>query len=321
MANALLIGSAATKYWFADARTPKNDLDFFIDYKALNQWVETCPLIRHVESIYDDVVQVVLRTGQTFDFDNSRYVSVQRFMALNADGPTFEIYGISYKIASPESLLAIKKSHVNYRHNWRKHIADYTYLKSKKLQLNDALNEALQARLQEREARGDFKTPGSLDKTNDEFFAASESGVRRKFVHDDLHKAVAYGTEPLYTKAKHDQSKALLDQELFSKFSKEDQCRLVREETYVIGLERIIIPMWYNQYLLQQNGLIDEIALEPNSAATAYEYALMRICTDLTKGWFREFATEHYAQLAKPDCDYIGKFMAAFAAGTLKFKD
>ncbi len=319
--KALLVGSAALKFWFADARTPKNDFDFFIDHTTLNDWInEHRGNLRHIHYLKDDIIQVELRTGNTLGFDNTKYKSVQKFIDLNSEMPVWDVYGIQFNIASPESLLAIKQSHIHHRHNWHKHIKDYAFLKEKGLELTDTFKEAFALRSKEREARQDFKKPGSLSKANEEFFARSENSVRRKFVHDELHEIIAYHDKPLYTKAKRDQSKALLDKDLFEAFSLEDQLCLVREETYVIGLERIVIPSWYNQYLLQQSRIINSIILEPKIAEQAYSYALMRICTDLTKGWFREFATEHYTELHKPDCDFVDKFVTAFNSQRLKFK-
>jgi hypothetical protein len=33
-------------------------------------------------------------------------------------------------------------------------------------------------------------------------------------------------------------------------------------------------------------------------AQTAYSEALLRVCTSLTKGWFRQFAVDHWPQVS-----------------------
>lgn len=318
--DAILIGSRAMKFWYSDAREPNNDFDFLIDAAALDQWdLHYRHQCYQVHKIASDIIRFDLRIGGTLGFD-SRTPSVAMFLEANRNMPELEMFGIKCHIASPETLLAIKRSHIHHRHNWYKHIADYTFLKSKHLTLSPVLVDALAERTKERDARGDFKRPRSLATSNDQFFAQSDAAVRRKFEHDQLHRTVMYHDAPLYSRAKIDQSKATLERGLFEKFDYADQCRLVREEAYVIGLERIIIPDWYNKYQMQQFGLFDSIQLDPKLAETAYAYALMRISTDLTSGWFRDFALENYHVLRHHDVDFVSKFLAAFESGALTFK-
>ena len=62
------------------------------------------------------------------------------------------------------------------------------------------------------------------------------------------------------------------------------------------------------------------MCLDPKLSKKAYDYALMRISTDLTRGWFREFAMENNLHLRKADVDYVDKFLCAFESGELTFK-
>ena len=55
----------------------------------------------------------------------------------------------------------------------------------------------------------------------------------------------------------------------------------------VIALERYLIPM------ISKNQ------------ETAYNLALVRICTTLTKGWFRQFAIDNYPRLSNLDKDLL----------------
>ncbi|RGB26515.1 hypothetical protein C1646_674720 [Rhizophagus diaphanus] len=54
-----------------------------------------------------------------------------------------------------------------------------------------------------------------------------------------------------------------------------------------IALERYLIPMI------------------SNNQETSYNMALVKICTTLTKGWFRQFAVDNYPQLLKLDKDLL----------------
>ena len=55
----------------------------------------------------------------------------------------------------------------------------------------------------------------------------------------------------------------------------------------VIALERYLIPM------------------TSKNQETAYRSALVRICTTLTKGWFRQFAIDNYPRLSNLDKDLL----------------
>ena len=55
----------------------------------------------------------------------------------------------------------------------------------------------------------------------------------------------------------------------------------------VIALERYLIPM------------------VSKNQETSYHSALVRICTSLTKGWFRQFAIDNYPQLSNLDKDLL----------------
>lgn len=317
--DAILVGSRATKYWFSRSRDPNDDYDFFIDSDALDYWK-----LRHGDQyisstrIGDDNIQFRMKIGTTLGFDNSRYQSVRMFLDINKDMPKMEAFGLKFRVASPESLLAIKKSHIYHRHNWFKHIDDYSFLKSQGLCLTHEIIAAMDERIRERDQRGDFKIPASLDVSNEKFFSESDKTVKRKFKHDDLHKAVMYYDEPIYDKIKHDKSKAMVEKELFDGLSYDDKCNLVREEAYVIGLERIIIPQWYNYSLLRSYGLSDEpLEISSKTIMNAYKYAIMRLSTDLTKGWFREFVAENYIELKEPDVDYVDKFLRAYNNGNI----
>ena len=45
----------------------------------------------------------------------------------------------------------------------------------------------------------------------------------------------------------------------------------------------------------------------------AFDWALMRICTTLCSGWFREFATVNYFKIKdRMDNNYVEKFLTAY---------
>jgi hypothetical protein len=267
--DALLVGSRALKYWYKDARDLRHrahDFDFFIKSSALDEWtLKHNNHYRDVEMVGPDKPRYEMSIGLSIEFDTTEYESVKLFLEHNSKMPTMEAFGLKFRVASPSTLLAIKRSHIFWRHNWHKHIYDYSFMKSKNVEIIPEILEACDIRTKEREERGEFKRPVNLQVKNEDFFEQSDKAVRRKFDHDNLHHVIKYYDVPLFEKAKKDLSLASLDQDLFEKFDFIDKCRLVREEAYVIGLERVIMPAWYNQYLMLKNGMIDEICLDPNS--------------------------------------------------------
>lgn len=317
--DALLVGSRALKYWFKDARCPNDDYDFFVTVDTLNEF--------HLNFVHksEDVIykeqhpiNYRLKIGTNVGFDNNSVPSVQMIMAMSNNCPSISLFGLDCRIASPQILMAIKRSHLHHRKDWGKHISDYVFLQRHAVSLNDDLLQVVHKRQQERDLRG-MERKINLNKSNHEFFKQSDKSVRRKFEHDDIHLAVACYDKPLFTRVKNDQTRAALEYHLFCDLSYEDKCNLVREEAYVIGLERIIIPKWYNQKLINSSGLPSR-DISHDLIDFAFKYALMRICTDLTKGWFRDFAIDNYHHIILHMHQYYDQFKAAINSGALKLK-
>jgi hypothetical protein len=120
-----------------------------------------------------------------------------------------------------------------------------------------------------------------LKKQNEEFF---KDGVDRKYVHDDIHRAVAYYDEPMFEKLKKDRSSAMLDHGMFLELSHDDQLKLCREEIYVTALERFLITSNFR-----------------TSRRSAYMGACRLLVTSMTKGWFPKFLVLNWQELCNPD--------------------
>jgi hypothetical protein len=89
-------------------------------------------------------------------------------------------------------------------------------------------------------------------------------------------------------------------------FTFEDKCKCVLEEAYVIALERRIIPMIFGG----GGGYTSEEALD---------WALMRVCTTLCSGWFRNFATNNYYDIKRlSNKNYVEKFLTEYENGNIK---
>jgi hypothetical protein len=205
-------------------------------------------------------------------------------------------------VASPVSLALIKRSHLYDPADWHKHVADYHVLRASIIaaSIKPEHRAAGEQRLSEWRAQhpGD-RGSNSMRIPNADFFANTRAALIRAYDHDDLHQATCYGERPLYQQLKDDPSLAYVFGRHFEALSHLERIRLVREETYAIALERVVIP---------------SIELDrPWDADRAFLHALRRICTNLTTGWFRDFAIENYPEICKYDTNFVGRFLDALA--------
>lgn len=195
------------------------------------------------------------------------------------------IFDSTEGVPSPSILYTLKLSHAFWAINWPKTMYDIAFFQQKSV----VYDEELFSLLYKDWVKIHGKKRAYLKKENDEFF---KDGVDRKYVHDDIHRAVAYYDEPMFEKLKKDRSLAMLDHDMFLKLSHEDKLRLCREEIYVTALERFLIPSDFR-----------------TSRRSAYMGACRLLVTSMTKGWFPKFLVMNWSDLVKPDeHDFVGLF-------------
>lgn len=294
----ILIGSAAARYWFSELREPK-DLDFICKKNEVQIFIRQ----------YKDMIRSSLPTK----IENKYVVRLNSSLKLEFDCAENESNNILYNhtknnygifnsaVCEPALLAMIKRSHLVVPINFKKHIIDYHDL-LKKCDITDFHLNFCQIRRKETISRQKkYRTP-SLNMTNSEFFGRSDGKVPYVYIHDDIHKVMAHFDKPVYEMMKRDFSQAKCEKDMFDDLSYEFRVKCVREEAYVIALERKIIPN-----------------IEPTNPEKAYEWALMRICTTLTSGWFRDFAIDNYFIIKNNNnFDYVGKFQQAISDGKLR---
>ncbi len=308
----LLVGSQAAYFHFLDFRVPK-DWDVFCTISELSKWV-----LKNKENINSYFLDVnkskffaTTKTKRKFEFSiyNNVFNENEKSSAqLFCEARSNQLHVLDdFYVASPQTLLFLKTTHITYPIHWDKNIEDYHFLKSNVDLANCENKEMIGYMVRKYETDKKFKNKKSKNKSlkmsNDDFFLKSKS-VERFYLHDDLHVATSYYSEPLYSSLKYDKTKAFIDKELFDKLQHIDKIRTVREECYAIALERKIIPGW------QKHVDID--------STEAFNYALKRVCTTLTSGWFRWFAIENWPEIRKFDVDYVGKFTEAVNSGKIK---
>lgn len=233
-------------------------------------------------------------------------------------------YTIQYVIPPLLYLERIKTSHIYQPINWFKHVKDLhmmrqallpkvktsenwyrVYAKDKPTHLPTTKNLILEMLDLEdqfmikrrREFNKLFGIPGEgihLDMANKEFLDPEELKMDVFIDHDELHDLIKYDEVPIQNLIRKDLSNAMCDLSLFQSLTKDQQLKCVCEERDVLALERRLLPKIMKE------------------AREAREYAMYRICTTITKGWFRGFAVDHYPEvmeLTQPLQPFIHKIL------------
>ena len=303
----LVVGSKALNYHFPDLKREVKDIDIIGTKDDIKYLINTLSpeKIRETESI--TTLFNIQTPNEFFNTKNVEILNADNSEALSEyikfdtqDGKL----GSGLRFASPEVLLSLKKSHINFPIKFEKHIKDYNFLLSKLKE--DKLSKITKTNFKETEKRvGELRTP-SLKKSTMNFFGQSDGYVKYFYIHDDIHRVMAHYDRPVYEDMQVDSSSAWCEKDMWNKFSFEKKAKCVLEEAYVIALERRIIPML--------NGCGEVV-----TSKKAFEWALMRICTNLCSGWFRQFATDNYLNILEYyNPNYVQKFLKAESEGLIK---
>lgn len=120
----------------------------------------------------------------------------------------------------------------------------------------------------------------NLNRTKEEFFNPEDDFY--VYDHDTIHEAIAVRSGPAYWSYGVPGQEVLSSKSLF--FSADHYTRLlgVYEEACVLALERIHIPNNFNPRYGEKSSFL---------------FALEKVCTSITSGWFREFAWENWHEV------------------------
>jgi hypothetical protein len=235
-----------------------------------------------------DKIHVRTKDGWNFEWEIAK--------AGNCAQELLDYFDLGQDFAPTHVLLALKLSH-RYKRNsphFLKTMRDIQFLRKQGVTLGTELEEWLPKRETETYTYAHPK----LDVSKAAFFDGD--GVPYIYDHDSIHLAVAmesrieYGQPcpdgkvgcmvahgkrvmvPAYTKYIKTGAAVMTSKEKF--FAVDEKTRLhgVYEESCVLALERSQIPF------------------PDASPRKSFEYALMKVCTSITSGWFREYAWENY---------------------------
>lgn len=290
----LLIGSRATKFLFSDARKP-NDWDFIATSKEVDDFLSNYEYINTSKHSKKRQAKVNIN-GEliNFEFDLvEAYESNKLLYDLNYVNHFDSYLNIDYKIASPDVLFLLKRSHVVFNIHWNKNIYDYLFLKRKVNLLSYELDNILKIRFEETKNKLNFKE-FNFDVDNSEFFNKSEKFVNRVFEHDSIHYATCFGEKPIFLSAKKDITQAALDEELINDFSHELKIKMIQEEIIALALERYIIP-----------SLIQKL---PYDSSKAYQTIACKMVYNYLPLFLRHFAADNFIEISNAPFDYVEKF-------------
>lgn len=138
--------------------------------------------------------------------------------------------------------------------------------------------------------------------SSQKFFA--DSHIQYAYEHDDIHVAIARGERPAYTYYMQGDQEVNCSKDAFFSCSEELRLLGVYEEACVLSLERSIIPF--------------KIEGDENRKKS-FLFALEKVCTSITSGWFREFAWENYKKVVDLyDVEYVDRFYKAVDNGQVR---
>lgn len=189
-------------------------------------------------------------------------------------------------IADTKMLYMMKRGHIHRRMiKWERHMHDMMFLKNnfnivpyvKYGKSNYTVLQLIAKHRHETDMRLGKQRLPNLNVTRDEFF---DDGVKKFIEHDYLHEIFAHSDKPMYQKMQKN-GEVYCHVDMWNEFTYMDKVHAILEECYVIACERFIIPQLVK-------GSSDYFT------RAAFMWSLMRVCTDLTSGFFRDYAINNY---------------------------
>ncbi|MCZ2224744.1 MAG: hypothetical protein LC122_14065 [Chitinophagales bacterium] len=197
-------------------------------------------------------------------------------------------------------LFLLKKSHRYLKdspHFW-KTIFDFHTMKRARAIVQEEHMELF--KLREKETYAKQNHP-KLNVNKNDFF--SGDGIIYTYDHDSLHESVKHLDKPAYLYYGKDGEEVKSDKNKFFACDRQIQLYGVVEEAAVLALERGLIPH-YDKW---------------KSHKDAWMFALSKVCSSITSGWFREFAYENIFDVVKMyPKDFYEKFQVGLKSGVVK---
>ena len=267
--NVLIGGSVALKHWLKDESISPKDTDYFC-YRV------DCPfdLSKFEESICNFLYTDKINKREVFIVDNCP--PLQWVLKNNINSTYIDL----------SNLLLLKSAHRyfylgKYKKSF-KHLTDYSrllkliFLSSSQKKISEQYTQWLIEWAYFNDAR--LLHFPKLNKSKNQFFNDS---VNYYVDHDHLHELVAIEDKPAYTKCLT--GEVMFSNKLFNQLDYQSKINMVLEESFVLALERCLIPMFKGETYLP--------AITPEEA---FKYSLTRVSTNISSGAFRSFAADNF---------------------------
>lgn len=317
----LIIGSQALAYHFPLAGIVPRDTDIICTLQEFRDYMtrfEKGDVIL-CKPLSASKIHVRTKDGWNYEFEIAEAGNTAQWLLDNYS------IGQPGDFAPPHVLLALKLSHRYLRNSphFLKTMQTIQFLRSQRVTLGAKLTDWLPIR----EAATYVYNHPKLNVSKDAFFDGD--GVDYIYDHDTIHLTQALTLEwdepgnqncysfravPAYTYYMKDGSDVMTSKEKFMSAEEAIRLRGVYEETCVLALERSQIP--FNMMPTEEGVPVwfDRDRSGP-SPRKSFEYALMKVCTSITSGWFREYAWENYDKVIDlynelGEDDYIKRFTA-----------
>lgn len=199
---------------------------------------------------------------------------------------------------NPEVAFTLKKSHrfLKDSPHFMKTMLDYRHLRD---EMNCKVPEVLNEWYVKREKDTYNYSHPKLNVTKNEFFQDIY-----QFDHDDIHRHVKHMEHPAYWYFKEEKAEVKCSRKLFEQQPEQTKLYSVLEETYVLALERSQIPNRYKPIW---------------SPKKSFEFALFKLCTSISSGWWRDYAYENFFKVKSMfDTKYAENFFKKADQGLVK---
>ena len=306
----LVIGSAALRYYGIEVDRIRHDIDTIASVEAIAEHVRD---EAHKEIRYTPDGDHILSKGPAPNEMNTLIWEYEiawpessgaRLIEILEQHPELvEVEG-SIGYSHPGVVLALKLSH-RYKKNsphFRKTMDDIIMLREMGFEVPKCLKGKKWFKKREKETYK-YSHPKLMGVKKGEFF--NDDGIDYVYDHDSIHAAVQHLDRPAYSFFQPEGEEVGTSKEAFFAQPLRIQLLAVLEESYVLSLERSIIPF---------NTFDDE-----EKCCRAFDMALMKVCSSITSGWFREFAWENFHLVEEMyDIEYVRRFQDRVAEGKVR---
>lgn len=292
----ILVGSKALSYHM-NTRIPA-DIDLVGTYEDIAAFKKQLKNVQAAYPVNGGKTQVIKTNDTIYEcevaWENS---SAEQLMQLVKQDKETQIKD-GFLIPSKDILYMLKMSHRYLKNSphFIKTMSDIHMLRAMGATLKEDHMEFYKSR---QKATYNYGHP-KLNVKKSDFFAGD--GVNYIYEHDTIHESTKTMDKPAYAYFKPDESEVFCSRDMFYALDEKVRLAAVLEETQVLALERSQIPFGDT--------------VDPKKS---FNIALMKVCTSITSGWFREFAWENYAKVqALYNPNYVNKFWADVEKGIVK---